>query len=49
LTPVAIKAGALLAKRLFGAGTEQMDYEGVPTCVFTPVEYGACGLSEEDA
>lgn len=49
LTPVAIKAGALLSKRLFGNGTEQMDYELVPTCVFTPIEYGACGLSEEDA
>lgn len=21
----------------------------VPTTVFTPIEYGACGLSEEDA
>jgi len=21
----------------------------VPTTVFTPVEYGACGMSEEDA
>lgn len=26
-----------------------MDYDLVPTCVFTPIEYGACGLSEEDA
>ena len=49
LTPVAIKAGKLLAQRLFANGTERMDYELVPTCVFTPLEYGSCGLSEEDA
>jgi len=26
-----------------------MDYTNVPTTVFTPLEYGCCGLSEEDA
>jgi len=26
-----------------------MDYVNVPTTVFTPLEYGSCGLSEEDA
>ena len=49
LTPVAIKAGTLFAQRLFGGGTEKMDYVNVPTTVFTPIEYGCCGLSEEDA
>ena len=49
LTPVAIMAGKLLARRLFGGGAEAMDYEKVPTTVFTPLEYGAVGLSEEDA
>lgn len=49
LTPVAIKAGALLANRLCGAGTELMDYEAVPTTVFTPLEYGTIGLTEEQA
>ncbi len=49
LTPVAIKAGKLLAERLFGGKTEKMDYVNVPTTVFTPLEYGACGLSSEDA
>jgi thioredoxin reductase (NADPH) len=49
LTPVAIKAGKLLAYRLFGGKTEKMDYINVPTTVFTPLEYGSCGLSEEDA
>lgn len=26
-----------------------MDYTNVPTTVFTPLEYGSVGLSEEDA
>ena len=26
-----------------------MDYINVPTTVFTPIEYGSCGYSEEDA
>ncbi len=27
----------------------QCDYVNVPTTVFTPLEYGSCGLAEEDA
>lgn len=49
LTPVAIKAGKLLAHRLFGEEKRQMDYSKVPTTVFTPLEYGCVGLSEQDA
>jgi len=49
LTPTAIMAGRLLSKRLFGVSTINMDYTYVPTTVFTPIEYGACGYSEEDA
>jgi thioredoxin reductase (NADPH) len=72
LTPVAIRAGKLLAQRLMrgvlpteGAAPQQlpphasssspsssplvMDYALVPTTVFTPLEYGAVGLSEEEA
>ena len=49
LTPVAIRAGELLAKRLFGHSQEKMDYELIPTTVFTPFEYGCVGLSEEQA
>jgi len=49
LTPVAIQAGRLLARRLYGGSTIPMDYINVPTAVFTPLEYGSCGLSEEDA
>ena len=49
LTPVAIKAGRLLARRLFANSQALMDYRLVPTTVFTPLEYGAVGYSEEDA
>ncbi|XP_078298802.1 thioredoxin reductase 3 isoform X2 [Panthera onca] len=49
LTPVAIQAGKLLARRLFGGSLEKCDYINVPTTVFTPLEYGCCGLSEEKA
>lgn len=49
LTPVAIQSGRLLAKRVFGASKVKMDYTNVATTVFTPLEYGAIGMSEEDA
>nr|XP_033807365.1 thioredoxin reductase 1, cytoplasmic isoform X3 [Geotrypetes seraphini] len=49
LTPVAIQAGRLLARRLYAGSTIKCDYDTVPTTVFTPLEYGACGLSEEKA
>lgn len=49
LTPVAIKAGELLARRLFSDSKELMDWDYIPTTVFTPIEYGCCGLSEEEA
>ncbi|XP_020008014.1 thioredoxin reductase 1, cytoplasmic isoform X5 [Castor canadensis] len=49
LTPVAIQAGRLLAQRLYAGSTVKCDYENVPTTVFTPLEYGCCGLSEEKA
>lgn len=49
LTPVAIKAGRLLAARLFGGSSALMDYKMVPTTVFTPLEYGSVGYAEEEA
>ena len=49
LTPVAIQAGKLLARRLYGNSTVQMNYENIPMTVFTPLEYGNCGLTEETA
>lgn len=49
LTPVAILAGKLLARRLFGEGTELMNYKNIATAVFTPLEIGTVGLTEEEA
>ena len=49
LTPVAIRAGELLVKRLFANSTEKMNYNTIATTVFTPNEYGTVGLSEEEA
>jgi pyruvate/2-oxoglutarate dehydrogenase complex dihydrolipoamide dehydrogenase (E3) component len=49
LTPVAIAAGRLLVRRLFEGSSKLMDYTNVPTTVFTPLEYGAVGLSEQEA
>ena len=47
--PTPNQAGKLLASRLYGEGTATMDYSLVPTTVYTPLEYGACGLAEEVA
>jgi thioredoxin reductase (NADPH) len=49
LTPVAILAGRLLAKRLFGGRDQRMVYSDIATAVFTPLELGTVGLSEEEA
>uniref|UniRef100_A0A7M4FJE2 thioredoxin-disulfide reductase (NADPH) n=1 Tax=Crocodylus porosus TaxID=8502 RepID=A0A7M4FJE2_CROPO len=49
LTPVAIQAGRLLARRLYAGSSIKCDYVNVPTTVFTPLEYGCCGLPEERA
>lgn len=49
LTPVAIQAGKLLAARLYNGSQEQMDYDNVATTVFSPLEYGCVGLTEEEA
>ncbi len=39
LTPVAIQAGKMLARRLVGKSKRLMDYARVATTVFTPIEY----------
>ncbi|KNA00438.1 thioredoxin reductase 2 [Plasmodium vivax North Korean] len=49
LAPVAIKAGEILARRLFKQSQEIVDYTFIPTAIYTPIEYGACGYSEEKA
>ena len=49
LTPVAIQAGRFLARRLFSDSTSFVDYSLVPTCVYTPLEYSCCGMTEAEA
>lgn len=48
LTPVAIRSGVLLARRLAHVSNVKMNYKTIPTTVFTPIEYGTIGLSEEE-
>jgi thioredoxin reductase (NADPH) len=38
-----------ILQRLYNNQSTLMDYVNVPTTVFTPLEYGFVGLSEEDA
>jgi thioredoxin reductase (NADPH) len=49
LTPVAIKQGMLLAQRLYNGSDVTVDFSFYPTTVFTPIEYGTIGVSEERA
>ncbi len=50
LTPVAIAAGRRLAERLFGGKPDaRLDYENIPTVVFSHPPIGTVGLTEEEA
>ncbi|WP_413729697.1 MULTISPECIES: glutathione-disulfide reductase [unclassified Shewanella] len=50
LTPVAVKAGRLLSERLFGAQPDaKMDYDCIPTVVFSHPPIGTMGLTEPEA
>ncbi len=49
LTPVAIDQGKLLAKRLYMNSALKINFSLIPTTIFTPLEYGSVGLTEEDA
>lgn len=48
-TPIAVMGGRRLAKRLYGGSKDTMDYTDVATTIYTPLEYGCVGLSEEAA
>lgn len=50
LTPVAVKAGRLLSERLFnGMNNAKMDYNLIPTVVFSHPPIGTMGLTEPEA
>ena len=50
LTPVAIAAGRRLADRLFGGQPDRrLDYELIPTVIFTHPPIGTVGLTEAEA
>jgi glutathione reductase (NADPH) len=50
LTPVAIAAGRRLADRLFGGQPEaRLDYDNVPSVVFSHPPIGSVGLTEQEA
>ena len=50
LTPVAIAAGRRLADRLFGGETNShLEYENVPSIVFSHPPVGTVGLTEKEA
>ncbi|MDX1434156.1 MAG: glutathione-disulfide reductase [Gammaproteobacteria bacterium] len=50
LTPVAIAAGRRLSDRVFGGMADRkLDYECIPTVVFSHPTIGTVGLSEEEA
>ncbi|EPQ30203.1 uncharacterized protein PFL1_02319 [Pseudozyma flocculosa PF-1] len=52
LTPVAIAAGRKLSNRLYGHSDlkdDHMDYDNIPTVIFSHPPSGTVGLSEEEA
>ena len=50
LTPVAVAAGRRLADRLFGGQPERyLDYENIPTVLFSHPPIGTVGMTEEEA
>ena len=50
LTPVAIAAGRQLAERLFGGKPDaHLDYENIPSVVFSHPPIGSVGLTENEA
>jgi glutathione reductase (NADPH) len=49
LTPVALGEAMTLVDHLFGAGARRLDYQLIPTAVFTHPNVGTVGLSEAQA
>jgi glutathione reductase (NADPH) len=49
LTPVAIREGAAVIDTVFGGRPTSVDYDDIPTAVFSQPEAGSVGLTEEKA
>ncbi len=49
LTPVALGEAMIFLDQNFGTKTKTMDYENIPTAVFSDPSIGTCGLSEQNA
>ncbi len=49
LTPVALAEAMVLVDHLLGDGKRRLDYEYIPTAVFTHPNVGTCGYTEADA
>ena len=49
LTPVALAEAMVLVDRLFGSGMRRMDYDFIPTAVFTHPSVGTVGWTEAEA
>jgi glutathione reductase (NADPH) len=49
LTPVALAEAMVVVDALFGSGTRRMEYDCVPTAVFTHPNIGTVGLTEAQA
>jgi glutathione reductase (NADPH) len=49
LTPVALAEGMFVADKLFGTGKRQLNYENIPTAVFSHPNLATVGLTQEQA
>jgi glutathione reductase (NADPH) len=49
LTPVALAEGMIVARNLFGPGSEPIEYSLVPSAVFSQPNVGTVGLTEAQA
>lgn len=49
LTPVALAEGMVLARTLYNQQSGLVDYNGIPTCIFSQPNLGTVGLTEEEA
>ena len=49
LTPVAIREGHAFADRMYARQPRQVDYDLIPTAVFSSPEIGTVGLTEDEA